>query len=429
MATDARALALRVLLQTDAPGSTLADELSAPEIARLAPRDRAFLHEIVLGTLRSRGLLDHSLQRLLDRPLDRLTPPAVLSILRLGAYQILRMRTPDHAAVSEAVRLARRYAPRASGLVNAVLRRLAREGPAPTPDPQQDPEGWLTTAGSLPPWLAARWLRQLGPQGAVARAEAVTRPPAAALRLNPRKPAEGRALIERLSLVPGAVPGCWIASAMSGGQHDAGTAYYVQDEGSQMVGQLAARAGTVIDLCSAPGGKSLLAADAIGPNGRVLACEVSPRRLVTLANAVARWGSSNVRCVGADALRPPFRVLADTVLLDAPCSGLGTLGRRPDVRWRRREAEIPAFAARQRRMLRTATSLVRPGGVLVYSVCSLEPEEGPDAVRDLLAADPSLEPLPAPPWAAPFADGPFLTRLPERDGGDGFFAAVLGRTA
>src|SRR5262249_40608938 len=157
--------------------------LNAPEIQALDPRERGFLHELVLGTLRRRGAIDHALAAISERPLDRVDA-AALQALRLGAYQILYLRVPARAAVSESVALTRAEAPRAAGFVNAVLRRLAGEGPAPAADPERDPIGWLTTAGSLPAWLAERWLARLGPSVAIARARAFLETPPVVYRLN-----------------------------------------------------------------------------------------------------------------------------------------------------------------------------------------------------------------------------------------------------
>jgi len=427
MATAARRVAFRLLRELDRGGATLADLLSQPEAERLSPRDRAFLHELVLGTLRHRGTLDHALAAHVDRPLGELDP-AVLVALRLGASQLLRMRVPARAAVSESVDLAREHAPRASGLVNAVLRRLAREGPPPALDSRADPLGWLTSTGSLPGWLAQRWLARLGPEGAIARTRALLEPPVTAFRLNPRVPgALQRVKDSALQIRPLSVPGAWAATGGRAADLATEGLIYMQDEASQMVAHLAAVPGRVLDACAAPGGKATLIADLHSADARVVAAEASTRRLRTLARIVNRWGAGNVAVVGADALRPPFRGRFDSVLLDAPCSGLGTLARHPDIRWRLEPAEILRHSLRQRQMIESLAPLVAAGGKLVYSACSSEPEEGEDVVLPFLEAHPEFSPETLPAWASRFAAGSFARTWPERDRCDAFFAAVLRR--
>ncbi len=422
MPTPTRRLAFEILARVESSRTTLADLLATPEAEALPPRDRAFLHELVLGTLRRRGGLDHALKPLLDRPLGELDAP-VLTALRLGAYQILHLRVPGRAAVAEAVDLVRDRSRKAGGFVNAVLRQLLRVGPPAEPDPERDPLAWLTTSGSLPAWLAKRWLTRLGPATAVSRARAFLEPPPVFLRLNPRV-ADARARAEAvLTLRPLAVPGGFEATAGRWTELAAAGLLYVQDQGSQMVAHLAARPGRVLDACAAPGGKALLIADQ--GQGVVVAGDASPRRLRTLAALARRWGATDVYPLGADARRPPFRTGFDTVLLDAPCSGLGTLGRHPDIRWRLRPADIPRQARRQKELLETLAPLVKPGGALVYATCSVEDEENEGVIAPFLASHPGFAPASLPGWAAPFAQGPFLRLRPERDRGDAFFAALL----
>jgi 16S rRNA (cytosine967-C5)-methyltransferase len=430
VATSARHLAHGVLLQVERGRSTLAELLAAPDIERLDPRERAFLHELVLGSLRHRGALDHALAQLSDRPLDRLDP-GVLAALRLGAYQVLRLRVPARAAVSEAVELARQAQPRASGFVNAVLRRLVREGPPSVPNPESDPLGWLTTEGSLPQWLAARWLSRFGSAAAVARARAFLEPPPTVFRLNPRIPdALDRARQAGLEPQGLLVPGAFEAAAGRATELAGAGVLYLQDQGSQLVGHLAAASGRILDACAAPGGKTTLLADAVPRPGLVVAAEASPRRLQTLAALVRRWGSPGVCCVGADGTRPPFHgATFDAVLLDAPCTGLGTLARHPDIRWRVGPEDLTRHAQRQRALLDSLAELVAPGGRLVYSTCSAEPEESEDVVRPFLNSHAAFTTAAPPDWATPFRDGPFLRTQPERDHGDAFFAALLQRTA
>ena len=427
MATASRGHAYRILLALDRPGPTLADLLADHEVEDLSPRDHAFLRELLLGTLRHRGALDHALAPLLHRPLDQLDEEP-RAALRLGAYQVLRMRVPPRAAVMESVELARMAAPRSAGFVNAVLRRLARDGEPPAADPREDPLGWLTTTGSLPPWLARRWAERLGPAAAVARAQAFLDRPPTVVRLNPRVGDPlSRLAAAGVEVRPLAVPGAWEARGPAIPRLSADAVVYVQDQGSQLVAHLAAAPGIVLDACAAPGGKTTLLADLGGGATRVVAAEVSPRRLRVTEALVRRWGSPNVSLMGADALRPPFRGTFDAVLLDAPCSGLGTLGRNPDIRWKTTPADVLRHARRQLKMIRSVAGLVKPGGRLVYSVCSTEPEEGEEVVMTFLGEGAPFQPAPLPTWAAPFAEVRFASTLPERDSGDGFFVAPLDR--
>lgn len=425
MPTKARTLAFRILREVEGGGPTLAEALARPELNTLEPRERAFLHELVLGTLRHRGALDFALAPLVDRPLEKVHPP-LLAALRMGAHQILNLRVPDRAAVDESVELARSAKPFGTGFVNAVLRRLVRDGARAAPDPALDPAGFLTSTGSLPPWLATRWLAALGPQTAVARAQAFLSVPKASFRFNPRHgDAFAKAEAAGLTALPGLVPGCFYATSGRPIELAEEGRLYLQDEGSQLVAHLAAGPGLRLDMCAAPGGKALLMADLAGETGTVVAGEASPRRLAAMTSLAARWGSANLRVVAADALRPPFRRAFAAVLLDAPCSGLGTIGRHPDIRWRARARDLPGHAQRQRAMLDRAASLVAAGGRLVYSVCSAEPEETVEVLLPFLAAHGEFRPEPLPDWAAPFADGDFARTVPERHGGDAFFAACL----
>ena len=427
MPSPARRLAFAILQETEAGGPTLDDLLARPDAEALDPRERAFLNELLLGTLRKRGAIDHALAVLSDRPLAGLSPD-VRAALRLGAHQLLHLRVPRHAAVSESVELVRIGRPRAAGYVNAVLRRLARDGAPAELDPAAEPRRWLTTTGSLPEWLADRWLERLGPQAAVSRARALLEEPPVFFRLNPRvEDALARADAAGLAPIPATVPGAWEATAGRISDLARLGVVYPQDQGSQLVAHLSAVRGLVLDACAAPGGKATLLADLLGRTGRVVAAESSPRRLRTLAGLVRRWGAANVFVAGADALHPPFRGPFDGVLLDAPCSGLGTVARHPDIRWRLRAKDLPRLAERQSALLASLLPLVRPGGLLVYAVCSVEPEENEGVIRPFLAAHPELTPEALPSWAAPFADGPFLRMRPETHPGDAFFAARLRR--
>ena len=202
---------------------------------------------------------------------------------------------------------------------------------------------------------------------------------------------------------------------------------YVQDAGSQMVAHLAASPGLVLDACAAPGGKALLMADLGGPATRVIAAEASARRRSTLSRLRSRWGAMNVSVLAADALRPPFGTAFDSVLLDAPCSGLGTLARNPDVRWRLAPEDVARHAARQRALLESVATLVRPGGRLVYATCSIEPEENEGVLAPFLEGHPEFVSEALPSWVEPFREDAFVRVDPVRHPVDAFFAARLRR--
>jgi len=422
VATLARAVALRVLLDVERGPGTLADRLARADVAALPMRERAFLHELVLGTLRRRGSIDHALARLLDRPLERVDP-RLRGSLRLGAHQLLHLRVPARAAVNESVTLVRATTPRGTGLVNAVLRRLAREGPPPAPDPEREPLAWLTTSGSLPEWLAKRWLARFGSSGAVERARATLDEPPLVFRLNPRHPdAMQRVVAAGLEPRPATAPGAWIAASGRPADLHAAAVIYLQDDRAQRVAALAIGSGRTLDACAAPGGKALLLADTLAErgdsrSGYVVACEASRRRLATLALVAHAWGSTRLHLVHADAERPPFSEMSfDQVLVDAPCSGLGTLARHPDLRWRVHERDLTAHAARQGRILEALAPLTCEGGSIVYATCSSEPEENDRVVERFLEARSDFRR-----GALPAGDTDLAS------GDEGFFAAVLRR--
>jgi 16S rRNA (cytosine967-C5)-methyltransferase len=202
---------------------------------------------------------------------------------------------------------------------------------------------------------------------------------------------------------------------------------YVQDAGSQLVARLAQAEGRLLDACAAPGGKAMLLSDLAQAGTRVVAAEVSPKRLASMARLARRWGSTRLLLLGADALRPPFREQFDCVLLDAPCSGLGTLARNPDIRWRLMPQDLDRHAARQRSLLDSVAPLVRPGGALVYATCSLESEETHQVVDAFLDRNAGFAQDALPGWARPFARGGRVQLDPVRHPGDGFFAVRLKR--
>lgn len=453
-----RALAMSVLLEVES-GRRLDVAWEASGAPRLP--ERAWLRHLIYGTVRLQGRLDHILSRHLSRPLASLDP-AVRAALRLGAHQILEMHgVPAYAAVSESVDLVKGGPSRAAaGLVNAVLRRIDRERPSEPsfPDPRTDLEGYLTAWGSHPRWLVRRWIGNFGPGGARALVGANNREPDICLRPVGATVEEAEAALVRAGLADAVeLPEDCGGPSVSSGNHgppdecgparthgpgrngrtwirlrrgtDPGEALTVvggviQDPAASLVVDYAAvpPGALVADLCAAPGGKALaLSADASG----VVAVDLSPRRLARVADGVRRTGAA-VWPVAADARFPPVET-ADVVLVDAPCSGTGTIRRHPDGRWRLRESDVARLADVQRSILEGAASAVPRGGLLVYATCALEPEENQVQVKRFLARHPDFRIEPA---AVPdaFLDGQgCLVVLPPESGFDGAFAARMRR--
>ncbi|RMF87687.1 MAG: 16S rRNA (cytosine(967)-C(5))-methyltransferase, partial [Nitrospirae bacterium] len=414
-----------------------------PPLAELLDRtplpaaDRRLLHALYLGVCRNRPWLDHCLAPRLDRPLSALDP-VVLDVLRLGAFQLLCLeRVPDHAAVAESVALCRAAgAGRAAGLVNAVLRRLARD---PLPPPAPPGAAGLALATGMPAWLAERFAARHGLRRARAWLAALnTPPPGVCVRLNPLRadPGAVRARLAAAGLRLEPAPLGRHALRVHGAEPRRlpGLAegwLYPQDAASQWVAELLdpAPGSRLLDACAAPGGKASHLAALAGPEGRVVAVERDPGRARRLAANLERLGAEQVEVVVADAAayRPgaPF----DAILLDAPCTGLGVLRRHPEIRWRRTPEAIAEAAALQGRLLAAVARHLRPGGRLVYAVCSTEPEEGEAVVAAFLASHPHFRPDPldaVPAAVAEVAPGGYRT-LPHRAPVDAFFAARLRR--
>lgn len=432
--TPTRVAALEILRRVR--GGDLADRALERLAGGLLPRDHAWTQELVYGTFRLRGRIDFLLDSLVRGGAASLEPD-VLDVLRLGAYQLLEMGSvPPYAAVSQSVELARSAgAGRASGLVNGVLQSLRRRGAEVRfPDPSSDPAGYLSTWGSHPRWLVDRWIAQWGAEDAAALVEADNRRPELYLRPLFHGAAEAVALLaeagiaaETVDFSPDSVrilPPAGVRECL------AAVPAVVQDPAAALVPRFAAlpEGATVLDLCAAPGGKAL---DLAAGSRFVVAADLAFSRLRRLRENVARAElERRVAPVVADARRPPFRP-ADAVLLDAPCTGTGTLRRHPDGRWRLSPDQIGELVALQAEILAAAAPLVRPGGILVYSTCSLEPEENEGQVESFLARNPGFRREPPAGAVDPSlltAEGS-LAVLPQRRGVDGSFAARLRRLA
>ncbi len=397
----------------------------------LDDRDRAFATELVYGTLRAQRRIDDLLACVVKRPIHRLDAP-VRAALRLGAYQLLH-DTPPHAAVDSTVEAIGARSPRARGFVNANLRALTRL-PHPWPEPAEE-----AVALSYPDWLVVLLNDALGPGDARAALVAMNEPAAVTLRPDPRRVTvsaladELRAAgadVETGRLVPDAliVRGVGDPGRLPAVREGRATP---QDQGSQaVVAVLAPEPGErIADLAAAPGGKATAIAERVGDAGTVVALDIDAGRVRMIDAARHRIGLPHLLPVVGDGRRPPLRHGSfDRVLLDAPCSGIGVLRRRPDARWRLRPEAIDELAALQRELLAAAAPLVCPGGLLVYSVCTVTPAEtvavdewAADELRDFVALAP-----PGTRWR-PHGRGALL--LPQDAGSDGMYVLVLQRTA
>ncbi len=407
-------------------------DLAFTDAAReLSSLDQAFARELAYGTVRLRGRWDHLLGRHVRGGLERLDVP-VLDVLRLGVHQLRAMSVPSYAAISETVELSRAVgAGRASGLVNGVLRSVDRAGANDDdwPDAAGDPAGWLATRGSHPRWLVERWLERWSFDEVARLVELDNRVPD--LRLVPADgdveaaAAAWRAagLEVEIEPLPGTVR---VVTTDVPGALDAYPSF-VQDAAAAMVVRYAAipAGARVADVCAAPGGKALSMARRAG---YVLATDPSRPRLDLVRESASRLGLP-IGVARAAGERPPACDM-DVVLVDAPCTGTGTLRRHPDARWRLGPEDPGRMAEVQARILLGAASAVRPGGLLVYSTCTLEPEENRGVVDRFLSARPEFRPAPPDDPEIPLTDGA-LEVLPHRHGGgpgwDGAWAMRMKR--
>ncbi|HKY32212.1 MAG TPA: 16S rRNA (cytosine(967)-C(5))-methyltransferase RsmB [Candidatus Polarisedimenticolia bacterium] len=450
--SDPRAAALSILQRVEHEGAYSSMLLQSLDAGRLHPRDLALITELVLGVLRRARYLDHVLAAFSSRPVEAIDP-RLRTTLRLGLYQLLFTRIPDHAAVDRTVELARRgrgggraAASFANGVLRAASRHPGRIPPPPRPAEGEDPAAALAVAESHPEWLVRRWIARFGPGEAALLLAAQNRPAPVAARVTGGAP---RLTAAEASLASEGIRtrrSAWLDDVLvapSGALHRTSAfrrgELYVQDEGSALVARLAGASpgDRVLDACAAPGGKSLAMAERVGEAGLVVSADLHPSRLRRLASNARRLRLACAPLAADLSADPPFskETAFDVVLVDAPCSGTGIIRRDPELRDRLSQEALGRLAARQRELLDRASGLVRRGGVLVYSVCSLEPEEGEllaaaflDGHPDFAAAD-AREALPssAHGLTAPTPAGRALMTLPHRDDMDGFFAIRMSR--
>ena len=450
MIAPARVAAFEILTAVSAGRADLSSAIAQARTKLNDERDRALAAEIATGVQRMRASLDHLIVQFSRRRLDRLDPE-ILEILRLSIYQLLHLtRVPAAAVVDDAVSLAGRVGKRsAAGFVNAVLRALARSRSSlPLPERPADPANrppaidYLSITLSHPRWLAERWYERLGFGPAECWMQFNNTPAPLTLRANRLRFTPEQLRVRLASLDIAVTAGRYAPDALiveSGHPlrspgYDQGW-FVVQDEASQLVALLAgAHPGRrVLDTCASPGGKATAIAAALEEDGRLVACDVRDRRIALLGRTVKTAGATNMLLVQADLLSPlPFRTRFETVIVDVACSGLGTLRRDPDIRWRRQESELALLATAELRMLRHAAEVVKPGGRLVYATCSSEPEENESVADAFLRGAPGFAPVdarrahPALPPAV-VDDRGHLRTSPDRHGLEAFFGAVFER--
>jgi 16S rRNA (cytosine967-C5)-methyltransferase len=447
----ARKAAFAILMAVERGQSHSDDLLRGKSVDALSAADRNLATALVLGVLRWQIRLDCQLQALLKRPGGKLDAEIRIA-LRMGAYQLLFMdRIPARAAIDESVELAKQAGHRfASGMVNAVLRKLAA-GASPFPRLEESAEE-LALEESHPLWMVERWVTFFGMDAARAICRHGQSQPALTLRLADPA-AEAELTAAGIVLEPGEL--LTAARAAVSGDVAATAAFLegrvrLQDEGSQLVAELAAapfgqKIESILDACAAPGGKTLILAER-QPQARILACESSEPRLEQMKRRLASLGE-RIECRLADATALAEDSSFDLALADVPCSGTGTLGRNPEIRHRLKREDLPRQAERQRAILAAALRSVRPGGFVAYSTCSLEPEENERVLEAVLALNPNaclaslagrIEALRrsgaltgsgAERLQASLAPEGFLRLLPGAFRTDGFFIALVERTA
>ena len=432
--TGARIAAADVL--ADLRGGALLDHAFDKRVTALDARDRRWLQELLYGLLRRRSWIDALLATRVKGGLARLDPDLV-DLLRLGSYQLLRMGSvPAYAAIAQTVELTKaRHGIGASKLVNAVLRRIDREREALDVLTPVDPVDALALEYSHPRWLVARWLARWGAHETEKLLAANNVEPPIVLRPFGVVREQLEAMLETAGVHVSDAPLAHDSIAITDGGGIALTElgafrqglFHVQDPAATMVTEYAAiEPGSVVaDLCAAPGGKSF---ELSRRAGAVISADISAGRLRRVVSATERLDARNVHPLVSDA-RFPALASMDAVLIDVPCTGTGTFRRHPDARWRLKPSDFAVLSSLQRAILRSAARVVKPGGLLVYSTCSIEPEENDDQIERFLSESPewSLEPPPADSVDASVLDAGRLRVLPQRHGTDGAFAARLRR--
>ena len=437
----ARRAAFEVLRRVETERAYASVLIASLPDADLSREDRALAQEIALGVLRWQLWLDYFIERYSGRPVHRLDLPVVIA-LRMGFYQLRHLaRVPDSAAVNESVKLVKEFGARsASGFVNAVLRKATRNPGEEAGQSIEDPVERASVQLSHPAWMVRRWAAWLGEAEARALALANNAVPPLAFRVNTLRTTVDAALADleargSTATPSGFVPGAFLVENGANAVVRAAEQgpVYLQDEASQLVSLLLdpQPGDRVLDLCAAPGSKASHIAALTANRARIVACDIHSHRLALLVAACKRLGIDSIDAVSLNATRElPFAEDAprfDRVLIDAPCTGTGTLRRHPEIKWRLAPDDIPRLAEVQVSLLAQAACFTRSGGRLVYSTCSVEPEENEQVIAHFLESAPFRVIQPAAPFEMVTPDN-FVRTFPHRHGTDGFFAAVLEKT-
>ena len=435
-----RKTALRVLIACRTKGAW-ADAALKAQIARdgLSGPDAALCSRLVYGVMQNQLLLDFYLDAYCSQPVDHLQPP-LSDILRLGAYQILFLdKVPDSAAVNESVNLSKIFKRgQAAGLVNAVLRKISQNKNDLPLIPDKDTERYLSIRYSHPKWLVKRLLPLLGRDETEAFLAANNGIAPLTVQVNPLRTTQEELLEELAACGVQAAPHAWVPDCLElSGTGDLTALkpfrdgkFLVQDPAARLVSLIAdVRPGQkVLDVCAAPGGKSFSCAFAMGNEGRVLSCDLHENKLKRVREGAERLGVTCVETASADGriFRPEWEGAFDTVLVDAPCSGLGIIRKKPDTRYKKLD-DLFALPVIQAAILENAARYVRPGGTLVYSTCTILPTENEEVTTAFLAEHPdfSMEPFSLPQPVGE-TEGR-LTLWPQRHGTDGFYICRMTR--
>ena len=436
-----RVAAFDILLQVEREDAYAADLLHSPKYSNLSPADHGLATQIVMGVLRWRSVLDELITRHSNQRLEKLDRE-VLTALRMGAYQLAYLdRIPDRAAINESVELVKRARKRSAvPFANAVLRKIAsadlrsiRLRAESTPSQISD----ISNELAHPLWLVERWVKLYGADIAAQICTYDQRVPATSIRLHDPD-VEQQLANQGIPVSPGELltsarrVSCDVTATR---QFREGAAVSIQDEASQLVALLVGKGTNILDCCAAPGGKTRMIAEQ-NPNAAVIAAELHPHRARLLRKLVP---ATNVQVITGDIRDIQMASQFDRVLADVPCSGTGTLARNPEIKWKLKPQDLSDLQARQLAILKSAMARVSPGGRLVYSTCSLEPEENEQVVEQALAQDHSFTLVDCRSELQRLRDenelawkdldslisGPYLRTIPGVHPSDGFFSAIL----